>query len=141
MQAIVIVQGIFKQLVTSYGINACGGIAGESYGNISHCFVKGIIRGNNNHVGGIIGLQSTPIQVDCLIGLADVYRAGVHVGAAAWGNNYSGGLYGRIDNISYTNHYYVQGQYTMSNDHIKWWYEPEFVINDETPGVPKLKWE
>lgn len=29
----------------------------------------------------------------------------------------------------------------MSNDHIKWWYEPEFVINDETPGVPKLKWE
>ncbi len=29
----------------------------------------------------------------------------------------------------------------MSNQTILDWYAPEFVLNNQTPGVPKLKWE
>ncbi|MCI8636496.1 MAG: hypothetical protein HFJ36_01315 [Clostridia bacterium] len=124
-----------------HGVSVCGGITGEAYGNINHCFAKGTITASSNNVGGIIGIQTTPIQVEFVQGLADVYSSGVHVGTAAWGKNYSGGLYGRIDNITYKNHSYVQGVYTMNNSIITQWYGAEFVINDETPGIPKLKWE
>lgn len=98
-----------------HGISACGGIAGEAYGNIYHCFSKGTIRGYYNFIGGILGLATAPIQVDFVQGLADVYKGDSHVEAAAWGKNYSGGLYGRLDNISFINHSYVRGVYTINS--------------------------
>lgn len=73
-----------------------------------------------------------------LCGLADVYRDGVHVGDAAWDKNWSGGLYGRIANITHNNlHSYINGTHTTSIS----WFTPEFEENSKTPGVPKLKWE
>ena len=131
-----------KQQVISHGISPCGGIAAEAYGNIYNCFAKGTVRGNYNYIGGILGFASGPITVSHLQGLADVYKGGVHVEAAAWDKNGSGGLYGRVASITHNNiHCYIQGTYTMSNQTILDWYAPEFVLNNQTPGVPKLKWE
>lgn len=126
-----------------HGVSVCGGIAGQSYGNILHCFAKGTIKASVSNVGGIVALQTTPGTVEYVQGLADVYAAEIHVGTFAWGGkNYSGGLYGDITNITHNNnHSYVQGTYTMGNDIITAWYSPEFVINNGTLGVPKLKWE
>lgn len=49
-------------------------------------------------------------------GIADVYKGVTHVGTSAWDKNYSGGLYGRIANVTHNNlHSYVQGVYTIWN--------------------------
>ena len=116
-----------------------GGIVGESYGNVDHCFASGTISGQGDYVGGVIGRAVIPITGDCLTGIADVYRKGVFVGTSAWNKNNSGGLYGSNTNISCTNHYYVQGEHTLEAS--LHWFLKEFVENGETPGIPKLNWE
>lgn len=125
--------------LNSRGSSVAGGIVGETYGDINYCFALGTITGNGEYVGGIIGAASGYINCVYLKGCADVYRNGVFVGVHAWDNNRSGGLYGSLERISCSTHYYVQGEHTVGDAFS--WYTKEFVENDKTPGVPKLKWE